>query len=258
MLLPNKTAVITGCKKGIGKALLEEFSKNGANIFACVRKVDDEFQSIIKKIQDKNKNEIYPVEIDLSNEQNVIEGAKEILAKKIPIDILINNAGVVFSSIFQMTTSSKYKEIFDINFHSQILLTQFIIKAMIKNKNGNIVFISSSSGIDGNEGRSAYVSSKAAIIGQAKVLSKEVGRFNIKVNTIAPGLTNTDMMRNNTPEKMTNEIVSKLSLGRVAEPKEIANVALFLCSELSDYITGQVIRVRVHILLNIATFRILS
>ena len=243
MLLPNKTAVITGCKKGIGKALLEEFSKNGANIFACVRKVDDEFQSIIKKIQDKNKNEIYPVEIDLSNEQNVIEGAKEILAKKIPIDILINNAGVVFSSIFQMTTSSKYKEIFDINFHSQILLTQFIIKAMIKNKNGNIVFISSSSGIDGNEGRSAYVASKAAIIGQAKVLSKEVGRFNIKVNTIAPGLTNTDMMRNNTPEKMTNEIVSKLSLGRVAEPKEIANVALFLCSELSDYITGQVIRV---------------
>lgn len=243
MLLPNKTAVITGCKKGIGKALLEEFSKNGANIFACVRKVDDEFQSIIKKIQDKNKNEIYPVEIDLSNEQNVIEGAKQILAKKIPIDILINNAGVVFSSIFQMTTSSKYKEIFDINFHSQILLTQFIIKAMIKNKNGNIVFISSSSGIDGNEGRSAYVASKAAIIGQAKVLSKEVGRFNIKVNTIAPGLTNTDMMRNNTPEKMTNEIVSKLSLGRVAEPKEIANVALFLCSELSDYITGQVIRV---------------
>ena len=243
MLLPNKTAVITGCKKGIGKALLEEFSKNGANIFACVRKVDDEFQSIIKKIQDKNKNEIYPVEIDLSNEQNVIKGAKEILAKKIPIDILINNAGVVFSSIFQMTTSSKYKEIFDINFHSQILLTQFIIKAMIKNKNGNIVFISSSSGIDGNEGRSAYVASKAAIIGQAKVLSKEVGRFNIKVNTIAPGLTNTDMMRNNTPEKMTNEIVSKLSLGRVAEPKEIANVALFLCSELSDYITGQVIRV---------------
>ena len=243
MLLPNKTAVITGCKKGIGKALLEEFSKNGANIFACVRKVDDEFQSIIKKIQDKNKNEIYPVEIDLSNEQNVIEGAKEILAKKIPIDILINNAGVVFSSIFQMTTSSKYKEIFDINFHSQILLTQFIIKAMIKNKNGNIVFISSSSGIDGNEGRSAYVASKAAIIGQAKVLSKEVGRFNIKVNTIAPGLTNTDMMRNNTPEKMTNEIVSKISLGRVAEPKEIANVALFLCSELSDYITGQVIRV---------------
>ena len=243
MLLPNKTAVITGCKKGIGKALLEEFSKNGANIFACVRKVDDEFQSIIKKIQDKNKNEIYPVEIDLSNEQNVIEGAKEILAKKIPIDILINNAGVVFSSIFQMTTSSKYKEIFDINFHSQILLTQFIIKAMIKNKNGNIVFISSSSGIDGNEGRSAYVASKAAIIGQAKVLSKEVGRYNIKVNTIAPGLTNTDMMRNNTPEKMTNEIVSKLSLGRVAEPKEIANVALFLCSELSDYITGQVIRV---------------
>ena len=243
MLLPNKTAVITGCNKGIGKALLEEFSKNGADIFACARKIDEEFRSLIKKIQDKYENTIYPFEIDFSNEQNVIQGAKEILAKKIPIDILVNNAGIVFSSIFQMTTSSKYKEVFDINFHSQILLTQFIIKAMVKNKNGNIVFISSSSGIDGNEGRSAYVASKAAIIGQAKVLSKEVGRYNIKVNTIAPGLTNTDMLRNNTSEKIINEITSKLPLRRVAEPKEIANVALFLCSELSDYITGQVIRV---------------
>jgi NAD(P)-dependent dehydrogenase (short-subunit alcohol dehydrogenase family) len=87
------------------------------------------------------------------------------------------------------------------------------------------------------------VSTKAAIIGQAKVLSREVGRYNIKVNTIAPGLTNTDMMKNNTPEKTVEGIVSKLSLKRLAEPKEIANVALFLSSRLSGYITGQVIRV---------------
>ena len=142
-----------------------------------------------------------------------------------------------------MTSTAKYKELFDINFHSQVLLTQFMLKSMMKNKNGNIVFISSSSGIDGNEGRSAYVSTKAAIIGQAKVLSREVGRYNIKVNTIAPGLTNTDMMKKNTPEKIIDEVVSKLSLKRVGEPNEVANVALFLSSNLSDYITGQVIRV---------------
>ena len=243
MLLSKKTAVITGCNKGIGKAILEEFSKNGANIFACVRRLDDEFNSLIEKIKKENKNEIIPIEIDLSDQNQVKEAGKKILSNEVPIDILINNAGSISSSIFQMTSTTKYKELFDINFHSQVLLTQFIIKSMIKNKDGNIIFISSSSGIDGNEGRSAYVSTKAAIIGQAKVLSREVGKFNIKVNTIAPGLTNTDMMKNNTPEKTIEDVVAKLSLKRFAEPKEIANVALFLSSKLSGYITGQVIRV---------------
>jgi len=243
MLLSKKTAVITGCNKGIGKAILEEFSKNGANIFACVRKVDKNFEALVEKLKKENNNQIFPIEIDLSDEENVKKGAKEILSNEVPIDILINNAGSISSSIFQMTSTTKYKELFDINFHSQVLLTQFIIKSMIKNKDGNIIFISSSSGIDGNEGRSAYVSTKAAIIGQAKVLSREVGKFNIKVNTIAPGLTNTDMMKNNTPEKTIEDVVAKLSLKRFAEPKEIANVALFLSSKLSGYITGQVIRV---------------
>ena len=243
MLLSDKTAVITGCNKGIGKSILEEFSKNGANIFACVRKLDNEFNLLIEELKRKYKNKIFPIEINLSEENSVKEGAKKILLSELNIDILINNAASISSSIFQMTSTTKYKELFDINFHSQVLLTQFMLKSMIKNKKGNIVFISSTSGIDGNEGRSAYVSTKAAIIGQAKVLSREVGRHNIKVNTIAPGLTDTDMMQKNTPEKTIEEVVSKLSLQRVAAPKEIANVALFLSSNLSDYITGQVIRV---------------
>ena len=99
---------------------------------------------------------------------------------------------------------------------------------MIKKKRGKIVFISSNSGLDGNEGRSAYVSTKAAIIGQAKVLSRELGRYNITVNTVAPGLTNTDMMRNNTKSEAIKEEVKKISLKRIAEPNEIANVTLFL------------------------------
>tara|TARA_B110000971_G_C19993776_1_gene493219 strand:+ start:643 stop:1386 length:744 start_codon:yes stop_codon:yes gene_type:complete len=243
MLLENKTAVITGCNKGIGKSILENFSRNGANIFACIRKSDEEFISTIEELKKEYNNKIIPIEIDLSNEDSVKEGAKKILSSELDLNILINNAASIFSSVFQMTSTSKYKELFDINFHSQVLLTQFMLKPMIKNKNGNIIFISSSSGLDGNEGRSAYVSTKAAIIGQAKVLSREVGRYNIKVNTIAPGLTNTDMMKINTPDKILKEEISKLSLKRIAEPDEIANVALFLSSNLSDYITGQVIRV---------------
>ena len=105
------------------------------------------------------------------------------------------------------------------------------------------MYISSSSALDGNEGRSAYASAKAAMIAQAKVLSREVGIYNIRVNTIAPGLTNTDMMRKNTPEEILNEVISRISLKRIANPEEIANVALLLSSDLSSYITGQVIRV---------------
>lgn len=243
MLLAGKIAVITGCNRGIGKAILEKFSENGANIFACVRKIDDDFLSLIKKIQKENNNEIFPIELDLSNKENVKEAGKKILSYEKDIDILINNAGSISTSLFQMTSVDKYKELFEINFYSQILFTQTILKSMMKTKRGNIVFISSSSGIDGNEGRSAYVSSKAAIIGQSKVLSRELGRYNIRVNTVAPGLTNTDMMKKNTPDKIINEVVSQISLNRVGEPNEIANVVLFLSSSLSDYITGQVIRV---------------
>ena len=105
------------------------------------------------------------------------------------------------------------------------------------------MYISSSSALDGNEGRSAYSSAKAAMIAQAKVLSREVGIYNIRVNAIAPGLTNTDMMKKNTPKEIITEIATRTSLKRIADPKEIANVALLFASDLSSYVTGQIIRV---------------
>jgi len=114
---------------------------------------------------------------------------------------------------------------------------------MVKKKNGSIIYISSSAAIDGNEGRSAYVASKAALNSQAKVLSRELGIHNIRVNAIAPGLTNTDMMSKNTPSNIVKDTISRISLRRVGEPKEIASVALVLASDMSNYITGKTIRV---------------
>tara|TARA_X000000368_G_scaffold210040_1_gene165917 strand:- start:1549 stop:2292 length:744 start_codon:yes stop_codon:yes gene_type:complete len=243
MLLKNHTSVITGCNKGIGRSILENFSANGSDIFACVRKIDDEFKNIINSIEKNNKNNIYPVEIDLSDEESVKLGCKKILSKAKQIDNLVNNAGTISTSIFQMTSQKKYKELFEINFHSQILMTQYLIKEMIKRKKGSIIFISSSAAQDGNEGRSAYVSTKAAINAQSKVLAKEMGKLNIRVNNIAPGLTNTDMMKKNTPKNVIDDVLKNIPMGRVAEPSEIANAALFLASDLSSYITGQTIRV---------------
>mgnify|MGYP001499663244 FL=1 len=243
MLLKNKTAIITGCNKGIGKEILKIFSENGAKVFACVRKIDEKFDAEITNLKSKNKSEIIPLGFDLLNEDELKEAAKKILSLSEKIDILVNNAGAIETALFQMMSSKKLKEIFEVNFFSQIILTQFILKSMIKNKGGSIINISSISGLDANVGRSAYSASKSALISQSKVLSKEVGGHNVRVNCIAPGLVNTDMLNKNTTPETIDKMIQNISLRRIANPIDIANVVLFLSSDLSQYITGQVIRV---------------
>jgi 3-oxoacyl-[acyl-carrier protein] reductase len=243
MLLKNKTAVVTGCNKGIGKKILEVFSANGATVFACVRNISKEFKSSVDEIEKNNKNKIIPIQFDLSNENQIKEAANSILSSNKSIDILINNAAMIHTAIFQMTSIKKLKEVFEIDFFSQTNFTQYILKSMVKNKKGSILYISSSSALDGNEGRSAYSSAKSALITQSKVLSRELGVHNIRVNTIAPGLTDTDMMKENTTQETIKDVLSRVSLRRIANTGEIANTALFLSSDLSSYITGQVIRV---------------
>ena len=223
--------------------ILEVFSENGATVFACVRNIDEKFKSFSHELTKKFNNKIIPIQFDFSDENKIKEAANNILALNKSIDILVNNAAIIHTAIFQMTSVKKLKEIFEINFFSQTIFTQYILKSMIKNKKGSIVYISSSSAIDGNEGRSAYSSSKAAIIAQAKVLSRELGIHNIRVNTISPGLTNTDMMKDNHQKEIVNEVLSRTSLKRIANPIEIANVVLLLSSDLASYITGQNIRV---------------
>jgi len=243
VLLKDKTAVITGSNRGIGLKMLETFSNNGANIVACSRNINEDFLNQIQKIKKKFNNNITPIKLDLENEESVKEAFNKINSLNLEIDVLINNAGTIHTALFQMTSSKKLKEIFQVNFFSQTIFTQYILKSMMRRKNGSIVYISSSSAIDSNIGRSAYSASKAALISQAKTLSKELGPLNIRVNTIAPGLTNTDMMKDNTPAELIKEVTSNLSLKRIGEPNEIANLALFLASDLSSYITGQVIRI---------------
>tara|TARA_B100000965_G_scaffold406763_1_gene448221 strand:- start:3729 stop:4472 length:744 start_codon:yes stop_codon:yes gene_type:complete len=241
MLLKKKVVVITGCNKGIGKKILEKFSENGAIIYACVRNVNEEFQKEIKNLENKYHNKIEIIPLDLSDEKKTLDAADNIINKKNKINVLVNNAGVISTSLFQMTKIDEFKKNFQINFFSQTLFTQKILRFM--EKESSIIFISSSSATDSNIGRSAYSSSKASINSLSKSLSKELGALKIRVNTIEPGLTDTDMMRNNT-SKDTIEMMIKqnISLKRIGSPEEIANVALFLASDLSSYVTGQVIR----------------
>lgn len=242
-LLHKKTAVITGCNRGIGKAILKSFAENGADIFACVRKKNDDFSHFIAESMNVTGVQITPIYFDLNNAEEMKEAITQIRSTKKPIDILVNNAGIIFTALFQMTSLDKMQEIFDINFFSQMQFTQYISKLMIPRKIGSIINFSSSAAIEGNEGRAAYAASKAAMITATKVIAKELAVHHVRVNAIAPGLTQTDMMIESTSPEAIENTLKRICLKRVGQPEEIANVVLFLASHLSSYMTGQVLRV---------------
>jgi 3-oxoacyl-[acyl-carrier protein] reductase len=242
-MLSDKNIIVTGSNRGIGKAILEVLASNGANIFACSRKKDNDFEVFIQQLSKEYGVKIIPIYFDLCNKEELKNGVKEIRSFKMPIDGLVNNAGAIFTNLFTMTSMDNFKQMFEINYFAQVELTQYIVKLMMREKKGSIVNISSSAAIEANEGRSAYAGAKSALITTSKVLAKEVGDYNIRVNVIAPGLTDTDMMNSSTKEDAKSDTLKRVCLKRVAKPKEIANVVLFLLSDLSSYVTNQVIRV---------------
>jgi len=242
MLLKQKTAIITGCNRGIGKAILEKFAENGADIFACVRKESNEFTDVMTKLAVKSDVSITPIYFDFAKSEQVKAGIKTIISSKKQIDILVNNAGVASGSFFQMTSLQDLKQVFEINFFSLILFTQGISRYMSRFKTGSIINIASTAGLIGDAGTISYGSSKAALMFATKTMATELGVMNIRVNAIAPSITKTDMF-DQMDEKARSKLIESSALKRPAETVEIANVALFLASDLSSFITGQVLRV---------------
>jgi 3-oxoacyl-[acyl-carrier protein] reductase len=242
MILKNKNAVITGCLQGIGKSTLEQFALNGANIWACALEFDSEFEAFCKKLSIENNVWIKPIYFDLLNQDQIKVAVKNISGDKMPIDILVNIAGMTKDAIAHMVTMEQIKLIFEINFFSQIYLTQFITKIMVRQGYGSVINTSSISAIDGSYGQLSYSSSKAALIGATKTLSKELASKGVRVNAIAPGVIATDMNKI-VPENIIADNISKMKIKRLGEADEVAKTILFLASDLSNYITGQIIRI---------------
>lgn len=243
MLLKEKRAIITGCSRGIGKAILVKFAENGADVIAHARKKTDEFEQECQELSRKHDVNITPVYFDAGNSEEIKAAVKEISKISKEIDILVNNLGTVQSvKLFQMTTMQEIREEFDINFFAQMEFTQYISRLMIRRKKGSIVNISSCAGLDGNTGMLQYVSSKAAMIGATKRLAIELGNAGIRVNSVAPGLTDTEM-GNQMRKDLEQETLQHLIIKRKAKPEEIADAVLFLASDMSSFITGQVLRV---------------
>ena len=193
MILKGKTAVITGCLQGIGRATLDVFAQNGANIFACCQYEADEFIDHVKNLSNEYGVEIIPIYFDLMDDASIKQAAREIQKSKKAIDILVNIAGMTKDALFQMVTMDQMKMVFQINYFSQILFSQYMIKLMLKNGSGSIINTSSISALDGNSGQLVYASSKAAIIAATKTMSAEFAPKGIRVNAIAPGIIDTAM-----------------------------------------------------------------
>lgn len=242
MLLEGKNAVITGCNRGIGKATLEKFAENGCNVFAVIRKQSDEFDDYVEELKNQNNVDISVITADFSDELTIKEAAKEVLSSRKPIDILINNVGTDYNqSPFMMSKMETIHNTFQVNYFSHIYLTQLISKNMMKNKTGSVVFISSAAAFDGGA-NVQYASSKAALVGGCRRLALELGYFNIRVNCIAPGLTDTDLTKELSDADLEKALLMTM-MQRKGRPEEIGNAIMFLASDLSTFITGQVIHV---------------
>lgn len=241
-LLTGKNILITGCARGIGLAILKACAENGANVWANARKKTPEFEEICRKVSEEHSIKVTPVYFDLKSKVEIVVAVKKIRSEKVSIDGLVNNAGITYNALFQMSSERDLQDNIDVNFTGPLILTQYICKLMVRQSSGSIVSITSSAAHDANSGRAIYGASKAALSCATKALSREVGALNIRGNSIAPGITETDML-----ESMTDEVISETAsltaLKRCGKPSEIASVAIFLLSDWSSYITGQTIRV---------------
>lgn len=242
-MLKGKNAIITGARRGIGRATVEVFAENGANIWACARKQDNAFEEDMIKLAKKYGVLIWPIYFDMIEEDQMKTAIQEIRTMKMPINALVNIAGIADESAsFPMTPMEKMKNTFEVNFFSVTRLIQYVSRFMIKYSSGSIINIASIAGIDGTPGQYEYVGSKAAIIGGTKELAREFGQYNIRVNAIAPGIIDTSM-GDQIGEELKQATLQNVIMKRLGKPEEIANVVAFLASDRASFITGQIIRV---------------
>ncbi len=241
-MLSGKTAVITGCLQGIGRSTMDIFAENGAKIFACCQSSNDDFSTHIEELSRKYDVRIIPLDFDMLDEATIKQGVRDIQKSKMNVDVLVNIAGANIDALFHMVTMDQLRKTFEINFFSQILFTQYITRLMLKQGKGSVINVSSISAIDGNIGQLSYSASKGAIISATKTMAQELGPKGIRVNAIAPGVIQTAMTAG-LPHEALTRLISRSNLDRVGLPSEVANVIMYLASDMSSFVTGQIIRI---------------
>lgn len=229
--LENKIAIVTGASQGIGRCIAETFAREGAKVIA----VD------MNKLPYENKN-IYGYEVNVTDRNGIKVFFDTIIEKFGRVDILVNNAGITKDGLILRMKEEDFDSVIDVNLKGVFNATKAASGIMMKQRYGKIINISSVVGISGNVGQCNYAASKAGVIGFSKSIARELATRNVNVNVVAPGYIKTDMTKG-LPEKVKESIIQSIPMKKIGEPKEVANLVLFLASDLSNYITGQVISV---------------
>lgn len=242
MLLQGKNALITGAARGIGNAALRVFTREGANVWAFVRRPSEAFAEQCQSLSRQYGCWVESIACELTDAGERKAAFAKVMADKRPLDILVNNAAVMGEDkLFQMTSEEEMRSLFDVNFFAALEVCRFATRLMARRRSGSVVNIASVAGLDGDS-RADYSASKAALIAATKKLARELAPMGIRVNALAPGYTETELTAG-LSEKVVQETLSKILMRRAAKPEEIANVAAFLASDLAGYVTAQTWRV---------------
>ena len=240
-LLNDKVAVVTGGTRGIGRSIVIALAEQGADVVFTYLKNHELTRSLVDEVAGLGRRS-FPIQMDVRD----YEAAKALVDKVKKefgsIDILVNNAGITRDKSFMMMTKEDWSEVIDTDLTGVFNVARAFIITFLKQKKGNIVNISSASGVHPLPGQVNYAAAKAGVIGFTKSLAKEVAQFNVRVNAVAPGFIETDMTAA-LPEKYRERLLGSIPVGRFGEPAEVARVVVFLASELSSYITGQVLQI---------------
>lgn len=240
-MLKDKVCIVTGALHGIGKQVTLEFAKQGAIVYGNILPGSDEVAwraSFPQEVQER----IYPSLFDVADTTAVKAAIMAIKKKHGKIDVLVNNAGVAYNERIGMISPVNVEKMFRINVFAVIEITQLAARIMMRQKYGSIINISSMVGVKGDKFQMAYSASKGAVIAMTKSAAKELAPLGIRVNSIAPGLTDTSMFHEAEADKL-QERLSHIGMARIGTTQDIANACLFLASDLSEYVTGQIIGV---------------
>ncbi len=241
IMLRGKVAVITGGTRGIGKAIATKFASEGAKLAIIATRDNEGARETISNLK-KFGSDARLYICDVKDPEQVAAVTEEILADYGNVDILVNNAGITRDNLLPSLSVMDIDDVIDVNLKGTIYVTRAFMRSFIKQRHGNIVNLSSVVGLMGNKGQANYAASKAGVVGFTKTIAKEYGRRNVRCNAIAPGYIATEMTAALSSEQ-TQAIAASLPLGKLGEPDDVAELALFLASDRSRYITGEVIKV---------------
>ncbi|MFT7251310.1 MAG: 3-oxoacyl-[acyl-carrier protein] reductase [Flavobacterium sp.] len=238
-LLKDKVCLITGASKGIGRSIAEAFAEQGAIVYANAR-TQNSIDDWAKELSEKHQTKVVPVYFDVTDLASAKKAVMQIKQNENKVDVLVNNAGMVTYEMIPMAQMDTFKSMLDVNVTGAFNLLQIVSRIMSRQKSGSIINMTSIVADKGAKGQVAYATTKGAIIAMTKSAAKELASLQIRVNAVAPGMVSTERFLNVFESKFKDKI-NNIGMGRLASPNEIADLCVFLSSDMSTYITGQII-----------------